>query len=539
VNNNAAGKLQPLTRSKTTDPNTESRSAEVESPKLDTPTAPCAPERPFVSAIYCSRDCAQVDAGRSEAAYQDIARSLSYEFSNGYPESILTSGLPVHVTDHRNPYAPLSPLFVSSSDTESSHTSNLGNPDATTAASSAPKMMEYFRMSRDGSEYAWQETLRQRRSSMNPAIRPTPMSRQASQQSQYGVGEVSSDSLSSLWNLDADAYFGRSISGSGKIRGMTPAHPEPDNLGRGDRSMSLGSERSAPIPTRTLARSNLSQTSLAASPGSAQAVPIPPEFGSAPNHTLSLLQSYATAFPVRDASGSSSSFSQKGFVFPGGITPSPPNSRRGSFNASINRPGSGTIRARSRAGYEVSWDAFGRDAVAARHTPAVAVPERGRGEIVLDRTPTQSLEVEGGRWKIKYSAPTPGNAIRRTSRSSDTSGSDGDHHHHTPHHANGVAIPDRMQRMPSSTSSNARTPQPGRMSPPGSIPHRPSPAIPDLAALRIGSAECAPSYLSPANGSAPKAGFSWDKHEQSGGKTYELPKGLKIDRSKAGLFYFN
>jgi len=35
-----------------------------------------------------------------------------------------------------------------------------------------------------------------------------------------------------------------------------------------------------------------------------------------------------------------------------------------------------------------------------------------------------------------------------------------------------------------------------------------------------------------------KQGFDWSAHEKKGGKTYEIPNGIKIDRSKAGLFYF-
>jgi hypothetical protein len=68
--------------------------------------------------------------------------------------------------------------------------------------------------------------------------------------------------------------------------------------------------------------------------------------------------------------------------------------------------------------------------------------------------------------------------------------------------------------------------------------HIPIPTLPDLAAMRIG----APTPLvglSHDNASVPKSGFNWTEHEKKGGKTYELPKGLKIDRSKAGLFYFN
>ncbi len=378
---------------------------------------------------------------------------------------------------------------------------------------------------------------------MHPAIRPTAMSRQPSQQSQHGTVDLSSDSLSSMWNPEHEAYFARSTSGSGKLRGMMPGYGDRYHAGHGQRSISSGSERSAPIPARPLIGSNLSQTSLAASPGSAQPVPIPPEFCSAPNHTLNLLQSYATAFPVRDSSGTSASFAQKGFVFSGSVSISPAQSRRGSFNDPIARPTSGTIRAKSRTCHDASWDAYGRHAVAARNAPAMAIPERDRSEVVLDCTPKQSLEVQNGRWKIKYVASTPGNAVRSMSQSSTTSRSsfesDGELHHAV-HQTAAVAIPSRMQRNASSSSSAARTPQPGHMPPPSSIPRRLSSVVPALATYRNGSSGCATSVLTPDSGSVPKAGFNWGKLEQSGGcKTYELPKGLKIDRSKAGLFYFN
>ena len=530
ANNNTTAKLQPLIRSKTTDPSIESRSTEIESPK--TVTSALAPERPFHSAIYCSRSCAQLDAGRSEAAYLDIARTLSYDFANGFTEPPLTPGLPVHVTDHRNPDAPPSPLFVSSSDTESSNVSNLDNLEPAGPACSAPKMMEYFRMSRDGSDWAWPEMSKQRRSSAQPAIRPTPISREASR---TGTGDISTDSLSSLWNQDQELY---PITRSGKMKSKTPVYPDCEVFGTGKRSMSPASDRSAPIPTRPLPRSNLSQTSLATSPASAQAIPIPPGFGSAPNHTLSLFQSYASAFPVRDHSGTSTSYSQKGIVFPDGLSVSPAELRRGSFTTALSRSGTGTVKARSRAGYEAScWDSFGRDAVAERKTSAVAMTERGRREIIIDGTPKQSLEVENGRWKIKYTAPTPGDAKRSTSRSSDNSRSSFDSTGDHPQHANGVSIPGRMQRATSSTSSAARTPQPGHMPPPSSIPRRPTSQIPDIAGLCVGFAGFASPPVSQQTGSAPRASFNWDKLEQSGGKTYELPKSFNIDRSK-GLFYF-
>jgi len=71
--------------------------------------------------------------------------------------------------------------------------------------------------------------------------------------------------------------------------------------------------------------------------------------------------------------------------------------------------------------------------------------------------------------------------------------------------------------------------------------------IPDLSQMRIGS-PCGAGAGGGGGGGGgeagggksvtPKCGFTWDRLEKAGGMTYELPKGMKIDKSKAGLFYF-
>jgi hypothetical protein len=528
ANNHAAAKMQTLTRSKTADV---------------IPTTAI----PFQSTIYCSSACATTDAGRSYEAAKDIARSLSFEYS-AYPPHIDTS---VSVSDHSHPHAPPSPLFISGSDTESSN----AGADSNGPACSAPKVMEYFRMSRGGPDDAWHEVGHQRveqdrhrRSSMNPAVgaRRYSMTRQVSGLGQGVFGEISSDSLSSLW--EQDQYLARSASGGGRIRGMTPVKAQVggrEALGAGKRSTSSsGSETSVNIGTRPTVRSTLSQASLAASPptsnASAQPRPIlPPEFGSAPDHTLSLLQSYAAAFPTRDPSGTSTSYTQRGFVFPGSqplISPS--DSRRGSGNSSngLNRPTSGTIRAPKPR--DATWDALGKEEVRASG-------RAGRGNSHNnDDTPKQSLQVVDGRWKINYSKPVgvTGASLEGTirgprSRSHSRARSNASASSTTAEHDTGIAIPKRPVMASSHTSS--RTPtnvsrSSSNMPPPDYIPRKEElEGMPDIAGLRVGSVGCGI-----ASGSAPKTGFNWDKLEKEGGKTYELPKGLKIDRSKAGLFYF-
>ncbi|WVF68386.1 hypothetical protein IAT40_003151 [Kwoniella sp. CBS 6097] len=546
---NATSKMQTLTRSKTTDatvtPTQESTRPEEISPKLARIVTQPA-ETPFKSSIYCSKACMDRDAGKSSEAYSNIARTLSYDFSQGF--ALETPGVAVH--DHRSPYGPPSPLFASGSDTESSAASNLGIHDNSGPASSAPKFMEYFRLSKEGPDQAWQEVQRQRRSSMQPAVsRP--------------VAQASTDSLSSLWNGDSDYLFDRSVSGPGKMRAMTPFHiPDRESLGHGRRSVSISSEHSAPMATRQpLRRSELSQSSLAGSPSG---LPIPAEFGSAPSHTLDLLQSYANAFPVRSPSGLSTSC-QRGFVFPGStaMSPNPSEQQR---RSSMSRPVSGTIRAKSRT-EAATWDNFGKHEIdeknarsslrRATQDPAapMSVPARGRPDLHMpDNTPKQSLEKAVGGWKIKYFAPSSSlversgtirDRSRSKSRSSRASSESTTSHRDT---SRGITIPSASAQLSTSSSTaTSRTPLTSRMPPPASIPARPATsALPDIGSLRLETGGCAiehahaQSALPPSSSSVPRTGFNWESSEKKGMRTYELPDApkFKLDRNKAGLFYF-
>ncbi|KAK4683495.1 hypothetical protein P7C73_g6759, partial [Tremellales sp. Uapishka_1] len=514
---NNTPKIAPLTRSQTAD-----AVATVEPP---TP-APAAPPPPFKSTIYCSRQCAQVDAGRSSVAYEDIARTLSFDYTNGYKSSRTYSPTLDHMNPsaHPNTYGPPSPLFISGSDTESSvHSASLARRLSSAGpAASAPKTMEYFRIQRDDPEDAWREREHQRRSSMAapsnpvrlnaPITAPPPLNRAKSQHSHSGA---SSDSLSSLWHTDGELHVARSVSGSGALRGMTPMKSE------NRRSMSISSDGSMTgigIPTRPngLPRSNLSQTSLAHSPGSSvsQSLTIPPEFGSAPSHTVSLFQSYASAFPIRDPSGTSASYTHRGFALP---TP-----RRDSASSTSFRPSAGTIRAKSRS--EATWDSFGKQTVQAKNRKSVAAKAEADGA-----TPTQSLAVEDGRWRIRYGGERAGSTTERSrSRSSDSN-----------HHMNGIAIPRHAvpngphnghANLSASTYTQSKTPQ-GMTA---------SQTLPNFNGLSIHAHGRPPAQTPPSshNGSVPRSTWNWDKLEKQGGKTYELPKGLMASGNKGGLFYF-
>ncbi|WWC65993.1 uncharacterized protein I303_108615 [Kwoniella dejecticola CBS 10117] len=588
---NSSSKMQPLTRSKTNDsvtsPTSESptnksvedltspQSNKVVTPRINT-SLPA-----FKSSIYCSKQCMEQDAGKSSAAYANIARTLSYDFSQAFP--VETPG--VHVHDHsRSPYGPPSPLFVSGSDTESSAASAAGGLlDNSGPASSAPKFMEYFRLSKEGPDEAWNSVQRQRRSSMQPSASQRPSQSTALSQS-HVQAHPSNDSLSSLWNGESDYISARSVSSSGKMRAMTSFQiPEREVYGAGKRSVSISSttEPTAPIPTRApLRRSDLSQSSLAASPSSVQGVPIPPEFGSAPSHTLDLLQSYAHAFPVRSPSGLSTSV-QRGFVFPGStaMSPNPSESRRSSMT--MSRPVSGTIRAKSRN--EATWDSFGKEVVdeknyksyCKRHgqcPSSYAAPEhsavpmsvpadfRGRSAVEYacsgahDTTPKQSLERGVGGWKIKYFQPSStlldrSGTIRKdkersSSRSTSSSGS-GSGARSSSRSRGGIAIANANLSTSAASTATSRTPMISRMPPPASVPHRPAttlpPAqaqggfLPDIAGLKIEAGGCGIE-----SNSVPKSGFNWESSEKKGMKTYEIPDApkFKLDRNKAGLFYF-
>lgn len=412
----------------------------------------------------------QNDAGRQNEAFKDIARTLSGEFSQHSHLDQINTHVPYQAG--LNAFAPPSPLYVSS-DTESSIAStgpHLPNDANNGPACSAPKNMDYFRMSKGGPDSAWNEIQlqRQRRKSMQPFHhRPIEMTRQDTQSSQYtSFGEVSSDSLSSMWEREQERErnqelaLGRSSSGSGSGRlRLAPLSPADERiaLGMGQRSTSTASvqyrDRSgsssgpAPIPTsRPLPRSNLSQTSLAASSYEPN---LPPEFGSMPEHTLSLLQSYVNAFPNR-VGPSSGSQTQRGFVFPPtsslstsssnihGMACRDSSSTPVSIGMTTTRPSGGTIRRKSktRDGEYTSWDAFGKEEcrerasrlqraessfsassiLGARGGLAVPTPE-AQGSM-HDTTPKQSLKMENGKWQVKHSASQVEGADRDHSSSS-------------------------------------------------------------------------------------------------------------------------
>ena len=497
-------------------------------------------ESPYHSGIYCSRACGEVDVDRSEAAYHELARTLSYGLPAGHLQDIPHTGFPFAVSDHAKvPYPALSPPIVSSSDTESSNTSNPDNLDSNGPACSAPKVMDYFRMLREGPEDSWHEINQQRRwSSMHPTIPSNSVNRRTSQQSPPGLGEISNDSLFSLWSPEAEIDLSRSVSGPGKMRGVIPAHGDRNAMGAERRPISSTVNNTDPIPIRPLARSGFSQTSLGASPASTRSLSIPPEFGSAPEHTLNLFHAYASAFPVRGLTGTSATYSQKGFIFPGSVGASPSSSWSGSPSASFARSGHGTIRAKARVRPEAKRGANRAQAV-----------ENMEGEV--ESTPKQSLEVENGQWKIKYVSSDLNSTTRRASRSGSKS--------NTSYACNGdptrddkntpaLVIPCHGASSQFGIPSAVRTPQRGAMAPPASIqrrpssnahnsasvPHRASSDLPDLANLRIGS----PAGISPDHADVLKSGFSWEKHALAGGITYELPKGLKVDCTKR-LFFFN
>jgi hypothetical protein len=203
---------------------------------------------------------------------------------------------------------------------------------------------------------------------------------------------------------------------------------------------------------------------------------------------------------------------------------------------------SGTIR-KPR---DVTWDSFGREEVKAKQQQRRESSTR-RTECI-EHTPKQSIEVDRNGWKIKYHGSTSpatvqrDNTIRSKSRSSVDARSvhsvlsDDEHYH-----PGALAIP--LPALSTSHTSTGRTPT--RMLPPSSTHSRPSFGLPDIAGLRTGSATCAP-YLSAdhataqvqASTSVPRSTFSWAEFEKQGGKTYEVPKALKMNTSKAGLFFF-
>lgn len=520
------------------------------------------------------------------AAYEDMARAFGL--------GITTSDTMGSFGIRASPVGPPSPLLGSDTDTNSSTSASIaatmlaprllgGSPNDGYPAASAPKTMEYFRIGRDLPDEVWADLERQRRKSISngqaktgtAGIQLLQMTRQRSGQSQSGT---SSDSLSSLWHGNTDEVaVHRPSSGNGVLRGFTAAHPGVH------RSMSAASvEASAGTPpalaagVRPIPRSALSQTSLGGlpSPGPGTFA----EVGSAPSHTAFLMQAYASNFPNRDGTTPS--------VYSGASTPNIDSGRNSiGGGAPLQRPSSGTIRARARTNSgAATWDSLGRAEVIERsrrsrmdstgsemdfESPVSPEMARGRSSsVAFDITPKQSLEIENGSWQIRYAAPTAKYATTRAasrsrSRSRPRRGSSSPTEppivegQPTTSHSAALAlpIPSRATRASaavlasSNSTARARTPQQSARSlrtPPvlsSSTRLRTSyTALPDLAALRIGSTGCATTYVSPdlassaPSRSAPRPGFDWDG--KSNHLTYELPNGVVANPNK-GLFYFN
>lgn len=522
ANNTAAAKLQPLTRSKTTGTDVDTTTGDAnelatkdtDSPESVALKTPKTPSDNFASTIYCSRSCAQLDNDRSS----DFARRYSHDMTSPGLH-LVTSGLPL---SGKSSSSSPSPICISGSDTSS----NADPASAGPGASSVPK--SFFQFGKEGPDDAWNAVNREnrdRRSSMHPAVRPVNMTREPSQASYYSIGP-SSDSLNSLW-IEQDALE-RSISGSGQIR-HTPV---------------AGSHA---IPVRPTPRQSTSNASLAASP---RPVAIPAEFGSAPEHTFDLWNSYHNSFAKRDATGTSAS---RCFIENGSTpTTSPPvsTSRRPSY--SLSRV-SGTIRV-NKSHTNVTWDSFGQEELRAKERRSSMKAPLSFGPTEHGSTPKQSIEVGKNGCQIKYyqpgcpvpsspylgASPRPANPRRASAKSvrsirSDSSSSDMEQYAQGRTSRAGLQIPRTENALSSSNGSAARTPT-TRMLPFAAVPTRPtSSAMPDLAALRVGSGGCAPTATPT---SAPRSTWNWAEFEKKGGKTYEVPPGLKAHAGKSGLFYF-
>lgn len=513
-----AAKCQPLTRTETN----EGAVSPSESPQSKK-SLPLSSSPPFKSAIYCSRECMETDAGRSTEVYKDLARTMSFDFSNTF----FSPDEHVPVTDQgKSPNAPPSPLFVSGSDTESSTSNSAGLTNDHNTSSSAPKIMDYFRFTKEDPDRAWHEVERQRRSSMQPALhRPAP----------------STESLTSLWHHEAD--LGQPSSGGGKLRPMTPLHGYVSDK---ERRPSGSAERPVPIPVRPVPRSNLSHTSLVGSSSSYRSTPLPADLGSSPSHTLGLLHSYASAFSVRSSSNTPSSYSQRGFVYPDGtVVPtsvSPPMAAsRTDSTSSITRPVGGTIKARKS---EPTWDSFGKVEVQAHNerihrrsnagtdsTP-VAMPRRPRDISAgpSENTPRQNLEREGSNWKIKYVVPTGVDRQITVKRSQERGQGSACSLPPDRYHPQGVLIPRSSAQLSTSNSTayGSHTPS-SRHMPPRAVTSAP---FPDVGGLKVSDEKIVPVHSSQ---SVPRRiGFNWD--QAKGVKTYEIPG--KVDRNPKGLFYF-
>ena len=358
--------VSPLTR-------TES---EATTPLTATTAPDPASNSSFVSPIYCSKACSDLDATRH--AQYDFPLSPTYAITIPYvgaPPRLYPTNVGVRADSTRSPYAPPSPLGMS--DTESSMSSNPAPTTAVPPASSAPQARDYFRMGRDDPDRAWRENnevmARNRRSSMHPAVRPgVPMmprrASQASQASQSTQPNASSDSLYSLWNDDS---LHRSTSNPGRMRGMTPLE--------GPRRLSNHSDRERP---RTLQRSNLSQASLVPSPPASPMFATPVNVPGTTPSALSLLQCYAGNFPPR----SSHSVSLVSTSFHHTPTPTPRDAPENVING-------------YRVG-EITWESFHEKQIGlgkpsrSTSSASVSVPSRPPFQHT-NTTPKQSLHTSG------------------------------------------------------------------------------------------------------------------------------------------------
>ncbi|CAK9783239.1 hypothetical protein CC85DRAFT_86430 [Cutaneotrichosporon oleaginosum] len=553
------------------------------SPKTNTvkTVTPPRPE-PFVSSIYCSRACADKDAGSSSANAPDLCRALGYGIT--LSDALVAAGL--RVSPHM---APASPLLGSDTDSSTGLRGGPRTPDAP-GASSVPRTLEFFRLARDSPDDAWRES-RTARPQLDAAIVQQQMMRQRSS-GPHSASGTSSDSLASLWTGDQDSNPRRSSSNVGSLCAMTPLHaPTPDSTGSSARrSMSSSSDGSG-IQRPALTRSTLSHTSLGglSSPAINAAYQ---EVGSAPSHTACLMQSYASAFPARDGGAMSPP------LISGSATP---DSRSASVAIAPvpQRSTSGTIRAmRARQGSTgATWDSFGRAEIrerARRNTgssesgfvvgslPQSPDPERrGRLNSYTEVTPKQSFEIEHGGWQIRYMKPDQQPQTPRSSRSRSRSRDPVSRHplaaSPVPAVSTALPLPIPVRARPgpstlasSSSTARSRTPQvngtplasrgpsSAGFSPAGSR-YGSSAALPEIAALHISAAPSSLSLAATAlsatvataaatststpysasprlSGSIPRPGFDWEKRTEH--RTYELPKGV-VQNPNKGLFYFN
>lgn len=553
---------------------------------------------PFVSSIYCSRECAVKDAGSSTAAANDLGRAFGVGYT--YSDLLVAAGLRVSPVA-----APPSPLL--GSDTDSSTSAALRGvprtPDAL-VGTSVPKTIESFRLPRDSPDDAWRES-RTVRPTLDTAVQQHMSRQRSSAQSTSGT---SSDSLASLWNGDNDLAGKRSSSIVGSMCVMTPLYAPTPDITSARRSNSSSSDGSG-IQRPALPRSALSHTSLGGlySPGPNS---YHHEVGSAPSHTAYLMQAYASAFPARDG----------GALSPPAISGSATPDNR-SAHVSIApvplRQSSGTIRSgRNRQGSTgATWDSFGKAEVRERVRRNTACSEsefavgslpqspdldsrRGRHNSYCEVTPRQSFEVDSGGWQIRYMKPAAEQRRRNASRSRSRSREPSYSSSYVPTSpapaASALPLPIPVRARPgpsmlasSNSTARSRTPQTGgtplasrgpsaiglATSPLGSRDAS-STALPDVAALHIGAAASSLSMaatalsaatataatasttaaattarereyaMSPSpkstprsiSGSIPRAGFDWEKRSEH--RTYELPKGV-VQNPNKGLFYFN